>query len=1110
MQSRQFNEVFESLNRQQREAVETIDGPVLVVAGPGTGKTQLIGARVGYILQQTDTPADAILLLTFTESGVQAMRERLNRLAGRAAYDIQISTYHAFGGEIFRRYPEYFEGVQLNLIEELRADSLLREIIAKLPYSSPLKFADNYINDLKSFISESKRALLSPDDIETIALNNLGFIERANKAWRPALLNLAMVSKKSVPIFEQLLSGLGVYGGQKLPRDVLPLARYAQGELESALDYFHQSGKTGQLTEWKKHWLAKNEAGEHIVDGRTLNERLLASAGLYRRYQQILSAQHLYDYDDMILQAIDALQHNKELKYGLAERYNYIMLDEFQDTNPAQFRLVELLTDHRVHEGRPNVLAVGDDDQAIYAFQGAEHANMALFAKTYRDVKVISLGENYRSQPEVIETSANIASQIQTRLHQEVLGVKKQLIAANKDLPEPPTIEVREFISDTAQHDWLASEIAKLVKSGLPPSRIAVLAPKHRYLEPLLPYLADRQLKVFYERRENVLDEPLIHQLEQMSRLVLALADADESLANSLWVEVLSYEFWDIPTERIWQINWQSRESHQPLTAILLNDENLQSIASFFLRLASLLPLTTLEQQLDILMGLTQPSEDLKLPSVSPIYEYYFSKQRSEESAQSFVKLISDLNVLRSRLREWLVNHRRPAGLREFIEFTDGYRAAGINILNTSPYHETHEAINLLTAYGAKGREFQAVFIVAGLDEVWGSSSRNQGHRIGLPANLSYIRYQGASEDERLRLLYVAVTRAMTRLYISSYKQDLAGKNYTRLKYLNIDETENGILNSAIAPSSFSKIISDESEVLSLSAARNYWADRHLPPLDTELKDVLAPRLQRYQLSATDLGKFIDIISYGPDAFFMESLLQFPKAPVITDAFGTAVHNSLRFAGNIFITEGQLPSIRQLSDIFNTQLNRVELPLDTQNNLQERGKAALKAWLAQRGSNLAKTDRFEFDFRNEGSAIGDVRLSGKVDRLVVDEKRRKITVVDYKTGKPYAKWQASIPKLHKIKLQIYFYKFLVESSARFRGYEVEKGIVEFVEPDESGRINQLVLDYEKEELKRIAALANAVWQMTKNLEFPNVSGYQPNLAGIREFEADLIKQNARG
>lgn len=103
-----FGEAYKNLNSAQKKAVDTIDGPLLVIAGPGTGKTQLISARVGHILKTTDTPADSILLLTFTESGVLAMRERLIQLIGRAAYDIQLSTYHSFGGEIFRRYPDYF------------------------------------------------------------------------------------------------------------------------------------------------------------------------------------------------------------------------------------------------------------------------------------------------------------------------------------------------------------------------------------------------------------------------------------------------------------------------------------------------------------------------------------------------------------------------------------------------------------------------------------------------------------------------------------------------------------------------------------------------------------------------------------------------------------------------------------------------------------------------------------------------------------------------------------------------------------------------------------------------------------------------------------------
>lgn len=127
-----------------------------------------------------------------------------------------------------------------------------------------------------------------------------------------------------------------------------------------------------------------------------------------------------------------------------------------------------------------------------------------------------------------------------------------------------------------------------------------------------------------------------------------------------------------------------------------------------------------------------------------------------------------------------------------------------------------------MTAYGSKGREFRAVFVLAALDEVWGSASRNQGYRLSLPANLGFIRYQGASEDERLRLLFVAATRARTRLYFTSYAQDLAGKNYNRLKYLDIQETEGNRALSPVLPEGFNSVQIDKSEKLSLSAASNY------------------------------------------------------------------------------------------------------------------------------------------------------------------------------------------------------------------------------------------------------------------------------------------------
>ena len=138
-------------------------------------------------------------------------------------------------------------------------------------------------------------------------------------------------------------------------------------------------------------------------------QKLLAAADIYEQYLQALNERNLFDYDDMILRAVRGLETNDDLRFTLQERYLYILLDEFQDTNGAQLRLVELLTDNPVLEGRPNVLAVGDDDQAIYAFQGADYSHMLQFRDLYRDVVPVALTKNYRSHAHILHAARGIA-----------------------------------------------------------------------------------------------------------------------------------------------------------------------------------------------------------------------------------------------------------------------------------------------------------------------------------------------------------------------------------------------------------------------------------------------------------------------------------------------------------------------------------------------------------------------------------------------------------------------------------------------------------------------------------------------------------------------------
>lgn len=1089
----EYESAFKALNNRQKQAVEKIDGPVLVIAGPGTGKTQLLSTRVGYILKNTDALPQNILCLTFTEAGVDAMRSRLTQFLGQAAYDINISTYHKFGSDLIKRYPEYADMYEFEPIDEVGADGLIREILASSSYANPLKSADTYARDLKTFISDAKRALMTPEDLLAVAKSNQEFIASASKVTTSVLKDFVRIGKTSYAIFEELLNKLStVEAGAQTP--VNNLKSMAIEELTLALEDSADSGNTKSITAWKNDWLAKDVNAKFIFDGKQTNLKIEAAAHIYASYQALMEERKLYDYDDMILRAIKALEAHPDFKFTLAEQYLYLMLDEFQDTNAAQFRIVELLSDNPVNEGSPNILAVGDDDQAIYAFQGAELTNMARFASLYKNVKVISLKDNYRSHADILDVAHVVGGQISERLHTQFGDVEKVLEAANPKLPAKAEVAHHQFISDAAQNAWIAKEAKALIKSGVEANEIAVLAPKHKYLTPLVAYFSAQTIPLRYEKRENILNRPITRMLEQMSRLAVALKAGEQSGLDELWAEVLSYDFWEIKTEDIWNLSWQAREQGESWTNLLLKNAPTKDIALLFLRIADLLPLTNIEQQLDILIGASKDAqEEYNLALTSPLFNYYFSDPLNNTD---YLEMLSDLSLLRTRLRDWKKDQTGPLNLNDFVNFINAYRDSKINILNSSPHHQAENAVNLMSAYQAKGREFSAVFIMAAQDEVWGGASRNQGSTISLPPNLKYIKYRGASDDERLRLLYVALTRAKTHLYLTSYGATHDGKATQPLKYL---AGQTGLIAETTHPET----------ALNQETIESYWHERHLPALNPKLLDLLSPQLDKYQLNPTNLNQFIGVDYNGPEAFFLNVILRFPKGQTPAAQYGTAIHNTLRWTQDINAQEGKVPTLKRILAFFDERLGSYRLAPGDSALLVERGHANLQRYISARASDFKTSDKCEVGFRNEGVFVGPAHLAGNIDKLSFDSANKTIAVHDFKTGQSYDRWISSNAKLHKYRNQLLFYKLLVENSHTYAGWKVEKGVLEFVETTEDDPIPKtLILDFKEADQEHIKKLIVSVWEHVKNLDFPDISDYSKSVYGIKAFEDYLINQKS--
>jgi DNA helicase-2/ATP-dependent DNA helicase PcrA len=1110
-----FEIEYKRLNDAQTQAVDQIDGPLLVMAGPGTGKTQLLSARVANILIQTDILPQNILCLTFTENGAANMRERLTRFIGQAAYDVNISTYHAFGGELIRKYPEYFSETRLQSpIDELAKHQIISEIVRKMSYQNPLKQTQYHLGDLIGTISEVKRGLLDTESLTIIAKQNAKFIQHASQHVSKVFENFTSMPRKlnqATQYFEDTVQALiSLKGLDETIRGYVPLKQIIISELQSAIDEAKASGKTTPLTKWKNTWLAKNSQNQFVIAGELQNRRIEALAEVLEQYQQELNASGLYDFDDMILRSVYALRNNNDLKYSLQEQYQYILLDEFQDTNAAQFELVKLLTDNPVNEGRPNVLAVGDDDQAIYAFQGAHYSNMVDFYRQYKDVTLIPLVQNYRSHKDILHVAHNVAEQIEARLHHQFENLSKVLSANSQTLPKESHIERHEFASDIAEYDWIAKSIATKIKHGINPNEIAVLAPRHKYLEALVTYLNQYGVPVAYEKRENILEATQIRAITAMCKLTLALADNDESSANSLWAEVLSYDFWEIPIKEVWKISWKVSDGRgqKSWTQALLESEHCKKISLFFIALAAKSYSETAETMLDYIIGNAplRTNDDEYKSIISPLKSYYTNQQMRSSHPELFYEILSNLTVIRTRLRDYQASQKETMLLNDFLSFINLYESSDTRMLNSSPYHQQKNAVQLMTVFKAKGLEFEHVYLPSCLDDVWGDSSRANSNKLTLPANLAPIRHAGANADERLRIFFVAITRAKHGLYLTSYDQSFSGKTTKRLKYLDERSEDGTTFRSHVLPQHAQINIATDNEAVSVQALENNWQSRHIQGLgQANLVGLLQNRLQNYQLSPTHLNNFFDLVYCGPEAFFFSYILCFPSAPTASEQYGSAIHETLQWIQLQVNEAAAVPAVTRIIKYFKNRITTKHLSHDETTRLIERGERSLKLYVNQRSGLFKPGNISEYNFRNEGVFVAEAHMSGKIDLLEIDKENKTITVVDYKTGTSYSKWASDI-KLHKYKMQLYCYKIIIERSRNFKGYKVTDGRIEFIEPDSEGIIRSLELKYEEKELQRVQELIQVMWRHVQELNFPDVSNYATTFVDSKKFESDMLKQ----
>lgn len=1105
----EFTESYKALNAAQREAVDTIEGPVLVVAGPGTGKTQLLGMRAANIVRQTDTLPSNILCLTFTESAATAMRQRLIDLMGPEGNKIAVHTFHSFGSEIISNNPEHFyNGARFTPADELTSYEMLRDIFEALPHSSPLaKTMNGEYTSLKSAqiaISHLKRAGLLPEELLTVLDHNHAFCEFAEPFLADAFA--ARFSKKDLPKFGAVAEKLATYKPKQaaLPFEK-PMYELCTQEFAKALQEAADAGKTTPVTAWRNKWLEKNHLGNFVFKDRARNKKLRALAIVYQKYRQALLEQMLFDFDDMVSLVAHTLETTPELRLNLQEQYQYVMVDEFQDTNGAQARLLTALTDNPVNEGRPNVLAVGDDDQAIYAFQGAELSNILEFAARYKDTKVVTLTDNYRSTAAILQHARQVITQGTNRLESTLKNIRKDLIAHNTAAPTGTELHVLPTFE--AELHWVTEQIAARIKKGESPRDIAVLARHHRDLVRLLPRLHAAGIAVNYERRNNVLENPQMLELITLAEVVVALGEQRYDVAESLLPELLSYDFWGIKTEDLWRLSVNAYKQRRMWLELMIEAQGrLRQIAEFIIITSHQALHDPLDVLLDVLLGTAEaqvsndeseaehplaqadgPAEEF----VSPYRAYYFNQQQLSKNPESYLTLLSNLRALRHAVAAYRPN--TILGLRSLIDYVELCEHTNTPVVDTATSQEAAAGVQLMTAHKAKGLEFTTVFVLSCQDDVWGRKSRRPSSAINFPHNLP-IEPAGQHYDDALRLFFVAMTRAKQHLILTAHALNDTGRDNIVAEFLQDGSLE---------------LQTTEVEPPNVEELTPGWELRHLQLPTVTQEMLLQPVLQDYQLSATHLNNFIDVTRGGPQAFLLQNLLRFPQASTPSQAFGHAIHAVLARAHTHLSATGEKRPLEDILHDFELQLQNARLGERDFTYLLEKGSDVLQTFMASCYDSFKPEQKAERGFGTQGIRVGDVRLTGAIDLLDVDALNKTLVVTDYKTGKAHGSWRGYTDyekiKLHKYKQQLMLYKFLAENSRDFAGYTVTKAALEFVEPDENKQCHRLELQFDPEELLAFKSLMTKVWQHIMQLNFPDTNKYDQSYQGVLAFERDLLE-----
>lgn len=984
--SNSFEVAYHQLNTEQQVAVNCIEGPVLVIAGPGTGKTQILAARIAYILLHTDSLPENILCLTYTEAGAVAMRQRLLQFIGPDAYRVNIYTFHAFCNLVIQENLDYFGVKGLDAVSELEQIAFVHEIIDEFDQHNPLK---RYTGEV---YFDTKRLL-----------NLYQTMKREN--WSAAFLKERTTAYlKDLPNREEYI--------------------------------YKRKSKHGNVGDVKQAEIDREQ--------KTMSQ-LLAAANSFDDYNAKLAKAGRYDFDDMILWVLKAFGESEDLLRTYQERFHYFLVDEYQDTNGSQNNLLSMLIDYWEN---PNVFCVGDDDQSIFRFQGANIENIQQFVERYQP-QIITLKSNYRSTQPILDASTALI-----KLNHNRIDASKILVAKNPTvavIKEDPNL----YRFDNTIHEvvGIAEAILALQKKGVALNEVAVLYRKHAQAEELMAYLQSKGIGINTRKKINILEEPFIQKVLQILRYI----EAEQKKAHSgepYLFELLHYDFFENDPLEISKISVEVYRKNFNERVTSWREELRKSGTKKAPDLFN--PRTqgvSLVKTVHLLEDWIKASSNVTLLQ---LIELIIKQSGMIGSALTGVHKHFNMQLLHSLfdfVKDECSRHPKTtlSGLMRTLLLMEKEHVS----IPVQKIVLAKDGVHFITAHSSKGLEFEYVFVIGATTKAWGKGNNHK--QFKLPDTLFSLVHSSNKDHEvaeNRRLFYVAMTRAKKQLVISFANQDLAEKNLEKSAFVAELENNAGL---KIEPQQ----LTDEALFdFNLSTLSFTPTETKTSLFDNEFVDEL---LEKYSLSVTHLNNYLKC----PTAFYFNNIIRVPAPLSEAMTFGSAVHHALEmlFKNMNAQTEKRFASVTQFVNDFKWYMRKNEegfTPTAFKRRI-EYGEQILTTYYEKYIHDWNKITSVERSYRNV--VMNGVPLNGKLDKLEFEG--NKVNVVDYKTGQfEKAKHKFDGPNLDKLESELHkqnaplfeyefggdywrqavFYKILMDNDAT-RNWEMVSAEFDFVEPD---------------------------------------------------------------